>query len=103
MLLIETFSDTAKSTPKAPRVVQRTIAAYLTENKKLPIYNSSSFGFLRDLGTKAAIDAAADHRRSYDWCLKTDIESFFDRIPRQYLKTRLVKALGDHSLEPRYI
>jgi RNA-directed DNA polymerase len=82
------------------RVVQRTIASYLTENKKLPIYNSSSFGFLRDLGTKAAIDAAVEHRRSHDWCLKTDIESFFDRIPRQYLKTRVLKALGKHSLIP---
>jgi RNA-directed DNA polymerase len=91
MICIPTITD---------RVVQRTIAAYLTEQKKLPIYNSSSFGFLRDLGTKAAIDAAVEHRRSHDWCLKTDIESFFDRIPRQYLKARLLKALGDHSLAP---
>jgi group II intron reverse transcriptase/maturase len=84
----------------ADRLVQRTIAAYLSEKKKLPIYNSSSFGFLRDLGTKAAIDAAVRYRRSHDWCLKTDIESFFDRIPRQYLKERLSKALRGHSLVP---
>jgi RNA-directed DNA polymerase len=91
MICIPTITD---------RVVQRTMAAYLTEQKKLPIYNSSSFGFLRDLGTKAAIDAAVEYRRSHDWCLKTDIESFFDRIPRPYLKARLLKALGDHSLAP---
>jgi RNA-directed DNA polymerase len=84
----------------ADRLVQRTIASYLSEKKKLPIYNSSSFGFLRDLGTKAAIDAAVRYRRSHDWCLKTDIESFFDRIPRQYLKERLSKALRGHSLVP---
>jgi hypothetical protein len=84
----------------ADRVVQRATVAYLTKNEKLPIYNSSSFGFLRDLGTRAAINAAVGHRRSYDWCLKTDIESFFDRIPRPYLKSRVAKALGGHSLVP---
>jgi RNA-directed DNA polymerase len=84
----------------ADRVVQRTAVAYLTNNEKLPIYNSSSFGFLRDRGTRAAISAAVVHRRTYDWCLKTDIESFFDRIPRPYLKSRLSRALGKHSLVP---
>ncbi|WP_158672088.1 reverse transcriptase domain-containing protein [Bradyrhizobium guangdongense] len=82
------------------RLVQRAIITYLEKNQKLPIYNSSSFGFLRDLGTDAAIKAAVGYRQSYDWCLKTDIESFFDRIPRQYLKARVGKALGKHSLVP---
>ena len=82
------------------RVVQRAVVAYLINSEKLPIYNSSSFGFLRERGTRAAINAAMDHRRVYDWCLKTDIESFFDRIPRQYLKSCVAKALGDHSLVP---
>jgi len=82
------------------RLVQRAIIAYLDKNKKFPIYNLSSFGFLRNLGTDAAIKAAVMHRQSYDWCLKTDIESFFDRIPRQYLKMRLQRVLGRHSLVP---
>jgi RNA-directed DNA polymerase len=82
------------------RLVQRAIIAYLDQFRKFPIYNSSSFGFLRDLGTEAAIKAAVSLRQSYDWCLKTDIESFFDRIPRQYLKARVEKALGKHSLVP---
>src|ERR1700744_4044006 len=82
------------------RLVQRAIIAYLDRSRKFPIYNSSSFGFLRDLGTDAAINAAVSHRQSYDWCLKTDIESFFDRIPRQYLKMRVEKSLGKHSLVP---
>jgi RNA-directed DNA polymerase len=84
----------------ADRVVQRAIVAYLAKSEKLPIYNSSSFGFLRDRGTRAAINAAMTHRRFYDWCLKTDIESFFDRIPRPYLKSCVARALGDHSLVP---
>jgi RNA-directed DNA polymerase len=91
MICIPTVSD---------RVVQRAAVAYLTKSEKLPIYNSSSFGFLRGRGTRAAINAAVAHRRNYDWCLKTDIESFFDRIPRSYLKSCLAKALGDHSLVP---
>jgi RNA-directed DNA polymerase len=91
MICIPTVSD---------RLVQRAIVAYLQRTKKFPIYNSSSFGFLPDLGTQAAIDAAVRHRQSFDWCLKTDIESFFDSIPRQYLKSRVEKALHKHSLTP---
>jgi RNA-directed DNA polymerase len=82
------------------RIVQRTIVRYLADNKKLPIYNSSSFGFIRHLGTREAVNAAVHLRRSYDWCVKTDVESFFDRIPRQYLKQRVATALGKHSLTP---
>jgi RNA-directed DNA polymerase len=84
----------------ADRLVQRTIVLYLDNKEKFPIYNSSSFGFLRDLGTAAAITTAVTYRQYYDWCLKTDIESFFDRIPRQYLKNRVAQTLGRHSLVP---
>jgi RNA-directed DNA polymerase len=82
------------------RVVQRTIVECLVSTKKLPIYNTVSFGFIRGLGTQSAIKAVVELRRQYDWCLKTDIESFFDRIPREYLKGRLRSALGPHSLVP---
>ena len=83
------------------RLVQRAIVQYLEENKKLPIYNGSSFGFIRGGGgTKAAIAAALLHRERHDWCLKTDIESFFDKIPRPYLRKALRAALGHHSLIP---
>src|SRR5579872_1608652 len=82
----------------ADRLIQRAIIFYLDSKRKFPIYNSSSFGFLRNLGTEAAITPAVGYRQSYDWCLKTDIESFFDRIPRQYLKSCVAKALGRHSL-----
>lgn len=83
------------------RLVQRAIVQYLEENKKLPIYNGSSFGFIRGGGgTKAAIAAALQHRGKLAWCLKTDIESFFDKIPRPYLRKALRTALGRHSLIP---
>jgi len=84
----------------ADRLVQRAIVQYLVSKKILPIYNSSSFGFIEGLGTPAAIRRAIELRTKYDWCLKTDIETFFDSIPRQYLKSRVAQALGRHSLVP---
>jgi len=82
------------------RLVQRTIVEYLVSKNKLPINNSSSFGFIRGRGTKEAISIAIGLRQKYLWCLKTDIESFFDRIPRQYLKKRVSDSLKVHSLTP---
>jgi RNA-directed DNA polymerase len=82
------------------RVVQRAIIEYLVKNRKLPIYNSSSYGFIRGRGTQEAISRAVALRSEGKWCLKTDIEAFFDRIPRQYLKNRLASALPAHSLTP---
>lgn len=82
------------------RVVQRTIVDYLVENKKFPIYNSSSYGFIKGRGTQSAIARAVVLRSKYDWCLKTDIEAFFDRIPRAYLKGRVIASLRANSLVP---
>lgn len=82
------------------RLVQRTIVEYLASSRKIPIRNSSSFGFIRGLGTSDAIAKAVELRSVYEWCLKTDIESFFDQIPRPLLKERVETALRDHSLVP---
>lgn len=84
----------------ADRLVQRAIVRYLVKNQKLPIYNSSSFGFIEGLGTTAAIRKSLELRKRYDWCFKTDIETFFDSIQRQSLKDRVAQALGNHSLVP---
>jgi len=73
---------------------------YLVEKKKFPIYNSSSYGFIKGRGTQSAIARALLLRSKYDWCLKTDIEAFFDRIPRAYLKVRVNAALRANSLVP---
>jgi group II intron reverse transcriptase/maturase len=82
------------------RLVQRVISQYIVSRKLFPIYNSSSFGFIKGIGTRDAINAVVRLRGTYDWCLKTDIEAFFDRIPRPYLKDRVRKYLGVHSLTP---
>jgi RNA-directed DNA polymerase len=81
-------------------MVQRAIVDYLVRGRKFPIYNSSSYGFIKGLGTRAAISRAIELRSNYDWCLKTDIEAFFDRIPRPHLKDRVVATLRNHSLAP---
>jgi group II intron reverse transcriptase/maturase len=82
------------------RLVQRVISQYITSKKVFPIYNSSSFGFIKGLGTREAINKVVTLRGKYQWCLKTDIESFFDKIPRPYLKNCVHKYLGVHSLTP---
>ncbi|MCS3928103.1 group II intron reverse transcriptase/maturase [Bradyrhizobium elkanii] len=82
------------------RVVQKAIVNYLVTKDKLPIENEFSFGFIAGKGTSNALDRALDLRRKYDWCLKTDIEAFFDRITRSEAKTRVTKALRNSSLTP---
>ena len=82
------------------RLVQRTIVEYLVTSQRIPIHNSSSFGFIRGLGTANAIARAVELRSVYEWCLKTDIESFFDQVPRQLLKGKVAATLQDHSLVP---
>ena|SRR5258708_6667198 len=42
------------------RIVQRTIVRYLELSKKFPIYNSSSYGFIRGRGTRQAIEKAVE-------------------------------------------
>ncbi len=82
------------------RIVQRAIMNYLASTKKFPIYNESSFGFIKGQGTNPAIRKAVELRSLYDWCVKADIESFFDRVPRAFLKERVSAALQHHSLVP---
>jgi len=51
------------------RLVQRVITQYITSKKMFPIYNSSSFGFIKGRGTRDAIQAVIRLREKYDWCL----------------------------------
>jgi RNA-directed DNA polymerase len=82
------------------RIVQKAIVNYLVQNRKLPIENDFSYGFIRGRGTKQAIRRAIELRSKYDWCIKSDIEAFFDRIPRSDAKARIAKALPNSSLTP---
>jgi group II intron reverse transcriptase/maturase len=82
------------------RIVQRAICDYLNSRSSFPIYNASSYGFIAGRGTREAVSSVVKLRSKYDWCLKTDIESFFDRIPRGYLKEQVVRHLRRCSLTP---
>lgn len=82
------------------RIVQRAIVRYLERSRKLPIYNSSSFGFIKGLGTKNAIDKAVELRSLYEWSVKADIDSFFDQVPRSFVRERISAVLQNHSLVP---
>ncbi|MBR0741495.1 hypothetical protein JQ581_31640 [Bradyrhizobium liaoningense] len=82
------------------RIVQKAIVNYLVTREKLPVENEFSFGFIKGRGTTSAIARAIELRRTYDWCLKTDIEAFFDRIARSEAKSRVTKALKNSSLIP---
>jgi group II intron reverse transcriptase/maturase len=81
------------------RLVQRAIAEHLTSAEAFPINNASSFGFIRGLGPQSAIKRVVELRSKYDWCLKTDIQSFFDKIQRPYIKRKVAQALKGSSLE----
>jgi RNA-directed DNA polymerase len=71
----------------------------LYKKSAFPINNSSSFGFIRGLGPQDAVKRALALRRKYAWCLKTDIQSFFDKIQRPYLKKKVTQALKGSRLE----
>ena len=81
------------------RLVQRAIGEHITSKSIFPIYNSSSFGFIKGLGPHDAIRRTLQLRKNYQWCLKTDIQSFFDKISRPLLKKQISKALNGNSLE----
>lgn len=73
------------------RVLQRALLRVLESKAlQLGIANDVSFGFVKDRdgakrGTSAARVAAIKHRKLKPWVFKTDISSFFDRIPRNEL------------------
>lgn len=61
----------------ADRLIQRQIAGHLHRRKMLPIYNSSSFGFIPEIGVRDAISRVLEYRSQYGWCFETDIIGFF--------------------------
>ncbi len=81
------------------RLVQRAINEYLTSRSVFPINNDSSFGFIKGLGPQSAINRVVELRSKYDWCLKTDIQSFFDKVPRPRLRDKVTQTLKGSSLE----
>jgi retron-type reverse transcriptase len=84
----------------ADRLVQRVIIDQLTRNDRFRLVNPVSFGFVRGKGVQAAIKEAIKRRADREWALKTDIQSFFDRIDRAKLKELIKRRLRNHSLVP---
>ena len=82
------------------RLVQRVIVNALTERDRFHLLNPVSFGFIRGRSVQGAIDEAIARRTTREWCLKTDIQSFFDKIDRARLKTLVRRRLRTHSLVP---
>jgi retron-type reverse transcriptase len=84
----------------ADRLVQRVIIDQLIRNDRFRLVNPISFGFVRGRGVQAAIAEAIKHRTHRECVLKTDIQSFFDRIRRADLKDLIKRRLRSHSLIP---
>ena len=82
------------------RLVQRVIIDQLTRTDRFRLLNPVSFGFVRGKGVQAAIEEAIKRRTDHEWVLKTDIQSFFDRIDRAKLKDLIKRRLRKHSLVP---
>src|SRR6185437_4281157 len=87
------------------RIVQRLLAKHLTDvSEKLGIINKASFGFIRNSegcrrGVVPARDYAIQLRNLHRWAYKSDISSFFDRIPRDELVGQTISALRTRSLK----
>jgi len=71
------------------RLVQRSIIDWLVARGKFPAGGSTFW--IRERGVQLALRKALELRRENEWCVKTDIERFFDNIKREPLK-RLVRT-----------
>jgi RNA-directed DNA polymerase len=85
------------------RLVQRALAKYLQmdrNRKLLPIYNSSSFGFIPEQGLKKAITKTLELREKFEFVFETDIQKFFDKVKRPELIELLRTTLKGRSILP---
>ncbi len=55
---------------------------------------------IKGQGLKKAIDRAVRLRQTFEWCVKTDIQAFFDNIPRAQLKKQITQRLRGSSTLP---
>ena len=80
------------------RLVQRTILAWLVEKKSIP-HQDFVYG-AKGGGVKTAIDRAIQLRETFDYCIKSDIQSFFDKISRPKIKALVESNLRNSSVLP---
>ena len=70
------------------------------DDDKLKVINSVSYGFRKGFGVQKAVTVARNIRRDHPWVLKSDIQSFFDKIQRETLKNDISRRLGKSSVVP---
>jgi len=80
------------------RIVQRAIVDFLSDGDKCKIKNSVSYGFIRGRTVEQAVSRAKNLRHRKPWVYKTDITSFFDKIPRDLLKKSIETSIRHRSL-----
>ncbi len=80
------------------RVVQGALLAFLSRKYTSRFSNKISYGFLKNRKVQDALTLAAKYRKLEPWVYKTDIESFFDTIPRAALKMKVCKVIREKTL-----
>ena len=84
------------------RLIQRVCLEHLQSGDKLKVRNRVSYGFHsgKDTGVLKAVKKAKNLRTQHPWAVKSDIESFFNRINRPRLKDAIKRALGKRAVVP---
>lgn len=82
------------------RVVQGSLLNFLQDHYHERFNNRLSYGFIKGKTVKSALTHATTLRKQHPWVFKTDITSFFDRIPRDILQTRIRKIIREKTLHP---
>lgn len=82
------------------RIVQKALLSFLSVKYRGRLHNEISYGFVEGRSVKQAAARAIELRQVYPWVFKTDITSFFDKIPRETLKDKYRSLIKDSSLYP---
>lgn len=82
------------------RIVQRALLDFLSIKYDHLLANSINYGFIRGRTVEAAARRAISLREKHPWIYKTDITSFFDRISRPELVSRMGHVIRERSLHP---
>ena len=80
------------------RIVQRVLLENLSSKYANKLGNNINFGFVRGRSVKMAVSIGCNLRGKYPWVFKTDIASFFDKIDRQILMSRVRGTVRQRSL-----
>jgi len=76
------------------RLIQRAVLRHLREHERnFSAESEVSFGFVREKTLTDAQRRARDYRVDSDYVFQTDIEKFFDSIPRAVVKEKVRKSV----------